>query len=745
MRPERKELPMNIRRALRRIHLATVAVLLLGTAISHAERPRIGLVLGGGGARGAAHIGVLRELERRRIPIDAIAGTSMGAVVGGLYSSGMSPDELEDLVATLDWADALSDKAPRKDLSFRRKQDDAQYPINLELGLRDRELLLPMGVIQGQKLDLILRELTVDVAHISDFNELPIPFRAIATDIQRGEAYVMEQGDLALAMRASMAVPGIFAPLRIDDRMLVDGGIVGNLPIDVIREMDVDIIIAVDVEFPLYAAAELDSALTISEQMLTILIRKETLRQIAKLGDQDILIRPELGTFGSADFGQILQTIEPGVRAVAARSDKLQQLAVDEQQFSAYLERRNKIPAIGGALAFVRVAHDSRLSSETLESRLEVQKGDAINTKRLSDDAERLYGLNLYEQVSYKLIEEDGETGVEFQARSKSWGPNVLQFAVSLENDFEGSTAFNVGARLTKAGLNPRGAEWRTDLQLGTEPLLLSEFYQPFGGESRLFIAPRIDLHQSNFNTYVADDAVARYRVSEAELGFDIGSEIGSFGELRIGAYHGTGKTRVKVGDPMISSYEFDTGGVVTRLRFDTRDDAKFPRSGIRAGLIWNRSLTGFGADERFDTVESEFEGTWSRGKNSWQFGLGYATTVDSQSMMQDFFQLGGFLRLSGLQRGEISGPHAALAKLVYYRRVGESAGGLFDVPIYLGVSAEAGNVWQSRSDISFESARINGSLFAGLDTIIGPVYLGAGFAEGGSASFYLFFGSPPQ
>jgi len=688
---------------------------------------------------------VLRELERHRVPIDAIAGTSMGAIVGGLYASGMSPDELEELVVTMDWVDALSDKAPREDLSFRRKQDDAQYPINLELGLRGRDLILPMGVIDGPKLDLILRELTIDVSHISDFDDLPIPFRAIATDIERGEAYVMGQGDLAQAIRASMSVPGVFAPLRMNDRLLVDGGIVGNLPVDVIRQMDVDIIIAVDVEFPLYTATELDSVLAISEQMLTILMRKETLRQIDSLGEQDILIRPELGTFGSSDFGQIAQTIEPGVRATAARSDELQLLAVDEQQFSEYLARRGRIPVLDTTLAFVRVVHDSRLSPETIKSRLEVEAGDTINTKRLADDAERLYGLDLFEQVSYKLIEEGGETGVEFQARSKSWGPDVLQFAVSLENDFEGATAFNVGARLTKAGLNPRGAEWRTDFQLGTEPLLLSEFYQPFGGQSRLFVAPWIDLHQFNFNTFVADEAVARYRVSEAELGFDIGSEIGSFGELRAGIYHGTGKARVKVGDPMNPNFEFDSGGILTQLRFDTRDDAQFPRSGMRAGLTWNQSLPGLGADERFDTAELEIEGILSRGKNSWLFGLSYATTVDSQDTIQDYFRLGGFLRLSGLQRGEISGPHAALAKIVYYRRVGESAGGLFDVPIYLGVSAEAGNTWQSRSAISFNTARINGSLFAGMDTIIGPVFLGAGFAEGGGASFYLFFGSPRQ
>jgi len=736
---------MRIQTVLRHRHYAIVVILLLATTISHAERPRIGLVLGGGGARGAAHIGVLRELERHRIPIDAIAGTSMGAIVGGLYASGMSPDELEEVVVKLDWADALSDTPARKDLSFRRKQDDAQYPINLELGLRDSELLLPMGVIQGQKLDLILRELTIDVSHISDFDDLPIPFRAIATDIERGEAYVMEQGDLAKAIRASMSVPGIFAPLRLDDRLLVDGGIVGNLPINVIRQMDVDIVIAVDVEFPLYSGAELNSALTISEQMLTILIRKETLRQIDTLGDEDVLIRPELGTFASSDFGQIKKTIEPGVTATAAKSEKLQQLSLDEQQYSEYLAQRARITPIDATLAFVRVADDSRLSREILESRLDVAAGDAINTKRLADDAEHLYGLNLYEQVGYELVEESGAIGVEFRARSKSWGPNVLQFAVTLENDFEGSTAFNVATRLTMAGLNPRGAEWQSDLQLGTDPLLLSEFYQPFGSASRFFIAPRIDLRQSNISAFVADDAIARYRVSAAELGLDLGAEIASFGEFRIGTYHGTGKGRVKVGDPSIPNIEFDTGGVLTRLRFDTRDDAQFPRNGIRVDLNWLQSLPGLGADERFDTVESEIDATWSRGRSSLQFGLSYATTIDSKDSILDFFPLGGFLRLSGLERGEISGPHAALTKLVYYRRVGESAGGLFDVPVYLGVSVEAGNVWQSRSDISFDSAQINGSVFAGLDTIIGPVYLAAGFAEGGRSNFYLFFGSPPR
>ena len=337
-----------------------------------AERLRVGLVLGGGGARGAAHIGVLKELERLRIPVDAIAGTSMGAIVGGLYATGMSADELEELVGSLDWAGALSDKPERKDLSFRRKQDESQVPIDFELGVRGTELVLPAGVIQGHKLDLLLRELTLNVSHIDDFDRLPIPFRAIASDIERGEAWVMGSGDLAKSIRASMSVPGVFAPVRIGDRLLVDGGIVGNLPVDVMQDMGVDVIIAVDVEFPLYAREELVSALTISEQMLTILIRKETLRQIERLDADDILIRPELGVFASTNFGEIVETIGPGQAAAREQADKLTAIAVDEATWADYVAGRKRPLPPASHLAFVPVVHDGKLAPAVLESRLSV-------------------------------------------------------------------------------------------------------------------------------------------------------------------------------------------------------------------------------------------------------------------------------------------------------------------------------------------------------------------------------------
>ena len=709
------------------------------------QRPRVGLVLGGGGARGAAHIGVLKELERQRIPIDVIAGTSMGAVVGGLYASGMSVRELEQLTDSLDWAEVLSDDPSRADLSFRRKQDDARFPMDFEMGLRGSDLVLPQGVIQGQKLDLLLRDLTLNVSNIDDFDALPIPFRAVASDIERGEAYVMAKGDLAQAIRASMSVPGAIAPVTFDDRLLVDGGLIGNLPVDVMQSMGVDVIIAVDVEFPLYRRDELNSALEISEQVLTILIRKETLRQIDRLGERDVLIRPELGVFASTDFGNIAQTISPGEEAARAQAAQLKHVALDATRYAAYQARRASVPQEEDQqLAFVRVVHEGKLAPAVLESRLTVAKGDPIDAGELAANAERLYGLQLYEHVGYRLVEEEG-TGVEYLATTKSWGPNILQFGVSLEEDFEGSTGFNIETRMTRVGLNRLGAEWRTDLRLGSDPEIATEFYQPLSFDSRWFVAPRLELSQENLNAFAMEQTVARLRVSEAEAGFDFGREFGNVGELRVGAFRGIGETRVKVGDPVIPSTDFDSGGAFAQFRYDSLDSAHFPRSGTRSELRWTLSRPGFGADNKFDTIEGDIARTWSRGKNSLQAGLGYATTLQSDNTVQDFFTLGGFLRLSGLDSGEISGPHAALARLVYYRRVGETTGGIFDTPVYLGISAEAGNVWQSRSEMSLDSALVSSSIFAGIDTFIGPVFFAAGFAEGGQKNVYLSIGTPPR
>lgn len=708
------------------------------------DRLRVGLVLGGGGARGGAHIGVLKELEALQIPIDAITGTSMGAIIGGLYASGVSTAELEEIVATMDWARGLSNLPNREDLSFRRREDNTDFPLGLEFGFRDGELRAPQGAVQGHHLDLILRDLTRHVDQVRNFDDLPIPFRAIASDIGSGEMYVMGSGDLARAIRASMSVPAAFDPVMIDDRLLVDGGLVGNLPVSVIQDMNVDVVIAVNVEFPLYPEEQLDSVLTITEQMFTILIRSETLRQIKNLGADDVLIEPDLGLFASSDFDNIGDTIEPGAVATRRQAKKLDRLSVDDEAYAAWQRARAKPDPVGDELQFVRIRNNSRISDETLLSMLTVEPGDRIDTDVLTYEADQLFGLQLFEKVGYKLIDEGDGVGVEFRATEKDWGPTYLRFGLSLEDNIEGDTRFNIRTRITRPAINRFGGEWRTDIQLGTDPSFFTELYQPTSERSRLFVAPALQYRTQSFNAFVDGNAEARLRLSEATASVDIGTQIGDFAEFRLGLYRGDGETDIKVGVPGLGIPDYQSGGLRAALRIDTVDDPFWPRDGVLGEFRYQVGRRSLGDDADVDTASARFDIARSRGKSTFVLGGAYATTLEGDGGPRDFFPLGGLFRLSGLDQGQASGKHLALARLLYYRRVGETAGGLFDVPIYVGASVEAGNTWQSRNDIEFGNALVHGSVFGGMKTFFGPLYVAIGFGEDGDANYYLSIGGLP-
>ena len=710
-----------------------------------AERPRIGLVLGGGGARGAAHIGVLKELERLRVPIDAIVGTSMGAIVGGLYATGMSADELERLVESIDWTANLTDRPARRHLSFRRKQDDRDFPFRFELGLEGGRLKLPQGAVQGQNLDLLLRELTLSASYVDDFDALPIPFRAIASDIGSGEPYVMSDGDLAEAIRASMSVPGVFAPVTIDGRLLADGGLVGNLGVSVMRELDVDVIIAVDVEFPLYREDELVSALAISEQMLTILIRRETLRQIELLGDDDILLRPELGKFGSADFASAGETIEPGAAAARAAEARLLPLGLSETAYVAWQASRRPLDPLDADLDFVRVDSDSRIDPRVLESRLGTQPGDSIDRTALLDDAQRMHGLELFDKVGYRLLEEDDRRGVVFTARQKPWGPAYVRTGLTLSEDISGLSAFNLALRVTRPALNSLGGEWRNDLQIGTDILFASELHQPLRFDSRAFLTAGLTAGRSDLNVFENDDNIASVKLSRGEAGLGFGIELNRRTDIRLSAYRGFGESQRRIGSPGLPEFDFDTGGLRSTLRIDSQDNARFPRTGVLLRASYDVALPGLGADVRADFFELDMSGAFSRGRNTLNLGAAYRTTARGDNRIEAFYPLGGYLNLSGFAFGQRAGPQLALLRAQYYRRLGNSAGGLFTAPLYLGASVEAGNVWSQRSAISLDTALLHGSLFAGLDTFVGPFYLALGFGEGGERNVYIFLGSPPR
>ena len=729
---------------MRLLQVATLCLLLLaqGVHAAEGERPRVGLVLSGGGARGAAHVGVLKVLDEMHVPVDAIAGTSMGAVVGGLYASGMTGAEIEALIRSLNWQDAFRDRPPREELGFRRKQDERNFLVRFALGVKkDKGLVLPPGLVQGQTLEQVLRNAALPVAEIQRFDRLPIPFRAIATDLETGQAVVMDSGDLVTAMRASMSAPGVFAPAQREGRLLVDGGLVDNLPIDTARAMGVDMLIVVDVSFPLYSRDELKSPLEVTNQAFAILIRGRTLEEREKLKPTDIVLDPPLGRFASADFGRVPQALRAGEEAARGASASLAKLSLSEADYRNYLAARNprstELPVVQFVRADTASVQYDPLIQETMKDLVGKQLDKELVRRKLSS----LYALDRFESIDYQLVEDEGRAGLQLDLRRKSWGPNYVRMGLNLEDDFEGNSRYNAAVRFIATELNVLGGEWLTDIQIGENPKFFTEFYQPLSLASRYFVSPQFDFEErSVFELRNNNDRVAEYRVREVEGGLDFGREISNWGEIRFGVHRGTGRRRLLIGDPSLPATEFERGGYFTRFSYDKLDSIFFPRHGQQFDVEWRAERESVGADRNFDIVRTSWLIARSFDRHTFIFWTDEGTTVDALETPENSFTLGGFLNLSGLTPGFLSGPHYGIGRLIYYRRVGRGGSGVLDLPAYAGVSLEAGNTWLDRKDM-FSDLRMNGSVFFGLDTPLGPVYLAAGYDEGGDKAFYLFLG----
>lgn len=712
-------------------------------AAAEQARPRVGLVLSGGGARGAAHVGVLKVLDEMRIPIDAIAGTSMGAVVGGLYASGMPVEDIEKLLRSVNWEDAFRDRPPREELGFRRKQDDREFLVRYALGLTDKGFVLPRGLVQGQKLEQVLRSASLPVAGISNFDRLPIPFRAVATDLETGEAVILDSGDLVTAMRASMSAPGVFSPAERDGRLLVDGGLVENLPVEIARSMQVDVLIVVDVSFPLYASEDLTSPIEVTNQAFAILIRSRTRQQRALLGPNDIVIEPPLGRFPSVDFTRVPQALRAGEAAAREATPSLQKLALSPAAYLRYLAARNPRDSSLPTIEFVRADPRSMEYDALVKATMNNLIGKTMNADQVRNELSSLYALDRFESIDYNLIEENGRAGLELDLRRKSWGPNYVRVGLNLEDNFEGTSRYNAALRFISTELNALGAEWLTDIQIGNNPKFFTEFYQPLSLASRYFIAPHFDYEDRSVFQQQDRDLLAEYRVRTVQGGLDVGREISNWGEVRLGMRRGTGRSRVLIGDPALPVDEFDRGGYFARFSYDRLDSIFFPRHGQQFEFEWRGERESIGSQETLDAFETSWLVARSFDRHTLIFWMNAGTTVDTAqfSRPENFYSLGGFLNLSGLPPGYLAGPHYGIARLIYQRRVGRGGQGVLDLPAYAGVSLEAGNTWLDSSDASFGDLRRNASLFFGVDTPLGPVYLATGYDEGGDKAFYLFLG----
>jgi NTE family protein len=711
-------------------------------------RPRVGLVLSGGGARGAAHVGVLKVLEQMHVPVDAIAGTSMGAVVGGLYASGLSAREIEKIMTSLNWQVAFRDRPPREDLTLRRKQEDETFLVTFPLGVRGHKIVLPKGLIEGQGLSQMLRRLTLPVARITNFDELPTQFRAVATDLESGEPVILGSGDLTSAMHASISAPGIFAHVERQGRLLVDGGIANNVPVDVARAMGVDLLIVVDVGSPLQQRSKLTDVTAISNQMLAILLRRNAELQLATLSPRDILIAPPLGDASSFDFGAVARYISVGEAAARTAAAQLAPLEVSDGEMQHYQQRREALRLPPPVIQFVQADGGSEEYSQSLDRLFKDMAGKPLDPDAVARRVTALYGLGGLDTLDYRVVERENYYGLALDAHPSSMGPNYLRFGLSLQDDFEGHATYAAAVRFVMSDITRNAGEWVTDLQGGTTSLASTELFLPLAQFSGWFVMPHVSDGAREVYVLRGQSLEAEYRLHTFQYGSDFGYQLGNWGEARIGAQRQQGHYVLEIGDPTdpnlpVQSFTpFNLINYFARFTYDRLDDINFPHSGQQATLQWsaNRDATVLG--QYSDQVTASYLGAYSFGRDTFSFSAAGGTTLQANVTELNLqYPLGGFLNLSGLRANSLLGPNFGIARVLYYRQIGRGGPGYFDVPTYLGASLEAGNVWQSRAAVSFGNTQKDASIFLGMDTLLGPLYIAAGFDQHGNQAFYLFLG----
>jgi NTE family protein len=724
-----------------RIPISALFALLLLCAPARAAEFDTCLVLSGGGARGMAHIGVIRVLERERIPVDCIVGTSMGAVVGSLYASGMTAAEIESGLRALDWNAMFVDRIDRRVFTQRRKAEDRSLLAKGGFGLRDGKLTVPPSLFEGQRLAVALRAALLPSANISRFDDLPIPYRAIGTDLETGDAVAMDHGDLVNAVRASMAVPGALAPVSYGDRSLIDGGVSLNLPVEVAQGWGAKRIIAVDIGAPLKKREQLTDPFSITDQMVTALMLKETRRQRERLGTSDVLIIPELGDLSSADFTAGLdQGIALGEQAAVAALPQLQAMRVSPETYAAWRETRLARLKPIGPVDRVELVNTSAMDDEALRAYLHTRPGDTVEPKKIEEDLSRLYGLGEFSRAYYTVdTDPAGKTVLTYVARSRRWEEDgTLKFGIFLQDDFEGHGDYQIGARYGKRELNRFGGDLQLEGRLGDRNRAFAEWNQPLDLRRNAFVRPSLEWNGENETLIDDDNDAGDYRYSRWEARAALGLNLRAWGEIAIAPFvrrnHFDLRSAPLFNDiPRTST----STGIDVEFTLDTQDDAEFPGNGWYLQARHTRYLPAFGADTEGFTSRAKTSYAFTALGGRWQFG---AEAQDHKgNAYEDVALLGGPFRLSGYGIDTLRGSGSALGTLQFNYPLAQ----LLQYPLFFGGSLEAGQIWRRRETAAFDRTIFGGSVYTALDTPLGPIYFGLGLAEDGQEAVFLRLGQP--
>jgi NTE family protein len=726
------------------------------------HRPRIGLVLAGGGAKGGAHVGVLKVLEQLKVPIDCIAGTSMGALVAGGYASGIPAKGLETFMLGIDWPKVVGGVGLREKEPIEQKRAGVTYSNDLDMGLRDGHVIMPGGLVNTAGIDDLLRSYVANARGVDNFDQLPIPYRAVATDMVTGQMVVLDRGDLATAMRASMAIPGAFAPVHLQDYILNDGGMVRNLPVDVARNLCADVVIAVNLVKQPTTPDKLQTAMQLAGRAMDVMLEANVELQLQTLKPGDVRVDVQVGDIGTADFTRVPETIPLGEKAALAVADQLKKYSVPEAEFTAWRARVTSSQQIDAQLAGIEIRGLEWVNPDYLAHLTNIQAGDTVDNERISQQARAMSAIEDMETVGYKLEGDPSRPTLTWLPKEKEWGPNFLKFDLGLYASEGGDSGFIIYAKQERRWLNSLGLQWRNEIQLGYSNLLASSLYQPLDVAQRFFVEPKAFLTQTYEYLYYQGDRLAQYEFNDLGGQFDLGANFGHLAQLRAGYLYTKRTVNLDTGPPIFPQVDAADAGITVNGIYDSRDAAFAPTRGVAAAIEYMDADPSMGGDRDWQRIEAGIRVALPvRGDVIWLAAAG-GSNLGSNLPLDRFFTIGGPGSFPGLQLAEYRAPEYWTVSGSYLWKLADLQT-LRGQAIYLGAQLETGEIanWAtslSESDIpGLEGGQIpplesldpllkpiyGGSVYLTGRTPVGPLTLGVGATSTDAWSVWLTVGRP--
>ena len=693
---------------------------------------RIGLALSGGGALGLAEIGVIQWMEEHHIPVDRVAGTSMGAIIGAMYATGMSPAELQEFAEKIDWDSAFRSEPTYSQLSYRRKQDRRDFLIDASLGVK-HGLNGPNGFNPGHGVGLLLDRIAFAESDVASFDDLPIPFRCVATDMLSGEGVVLRNGPLAEAVRASMAIPGVFTPVEISGRVLADGGMVENIPVETVRDMDADVVIAVQLRTPPGNRAQLETLAGVLARAVDVMITQNEKRSLA-LAQATVSV--DTSGFSVTDYGRVREIIQLGYGSAASQSAALLPFVIEDpaewQQYLAAREAR-KHPQPQKVEAVEVTGGDSG-TDRRLERRLAKTLRGPLDLPRLETQLTRIAGEGQFDRLGYEGFTQNGVPALRVTAHEKTYGPPFVDLAVNVDGSGVAAFDFSAGARVTFMDFADRGGEWRNDLLFGSTNLAATEFYQPLGG-SRFFVAPYAFASKLSRNSFTGLTRVAVFGDKRAGGGFDLGYNSGLRSEFRFGYEIFAGKLNPLIGSAGLPITSGSTGEFRARYVWDGQDSPSVPSSGTRVIITLSRFLQSPGLAHPIGQLDVDTSSFAPLGAETSLFFIASGgTTFRGNAGPFQVFALGGPFHLGAYLPQEFLGNHYAYSSLGFRRelyRLPQLVGG----KIYWGGWYEAGTAFGSAAgDPGPVVVRGTFNLGVIADTFVGPIALAGSVSPTGQS-----------